>query len=173
MKKVSFLAVIIVCLSFVQCAKQGTPTGGDIDSIPPKFIRASPENFTTNFDAEEIEILFNEFVKLEKPTEQIIISPPMDPKPNITPLGLASKDIKIEITDTLQENTTYVINFGRSIVDHNGTGILEKTFFRNLVQKMNPQPKMVAAIPNNTAYTKSKTVVSSYEGKSHIGPNPK
>lgn len=119
MKKVSFLAVVMVCLSFIQCAKQGTPTGGKVDSIPPRFVRASPENFTTNFDAEEIEILFNEFVKLEKPTEQIIISPPMDPKPNITPLGLASKDIKIKITDTLQENTTYVVNFGRSIVDHN------------------------------------------------------
>lgn len=120
MKKVfSFLAVTFVCVSFFQCAKQGTPTGGKVDSIPPRFVRASPENFTTNFDAEEIKIFFNEFVKLEKPTEQIIISPPMDPKPDITPLGFASKDIKIQITDTLQENTTYVINFGQSIVDHN------------------------------------------------------
>lgn len=110
---------MLISLSFVQCAKKGTPTGGKIDSLPPKFIRAVPENYSVNFDAEEIKILFNEFIKLEKPQQQIIISPPMEPKPDITPLGFPSRDIRIKINDTLQENTTYVINFGTSIVDNN------------------------------------------------------
>lgn len=115
----SVLIIVIISLSFVQCAKKGTPTGGRIDSLPPKFIRAVPENYSVNFDAEEIRIFFNEFIKLDKPQQQIIISPPMDPKPDITPLGFPSRDIKIKINDTLQENTTYVINFGTSIVDNN------------------------------------------------------
>lgn len=95
------------------------PEGGPVDEEPPKFIRANPENYTTQFDAEEIRIYFDEYIKLDKPQQQIIISPPMDPKPNIMPLGSARKDIKIEITDTLEENTTYAINFGKSIVDNN------------------------------------------------------
>jgi len=103
----------------VQCAKRGSPTGGEIDTEPPRFTRASPENYSTNFNTDEIRINFNEYIKLEKPQEQIIISPPMSPRPQITPLGNPQRYVGIEILDTLQENTTYVINFGRSIVDNN------------------------------------------------------
>lgn len=115
----NFLLVIFLALGLVQCAKKGMPEGGPEDEEPPKFVRATPENFNTNFNREEIRIYFNEYIKLNKPQEQIIISPPMDPKPTILPLGSARKDIRIEIFDTLQENTTYTINFGKSIVDNN------------------------------------------------------
>ncbi|WP_300435191.1 Ig-like domain-containing protein [Christiangramia sp.] len=114
-----FLIVLILLFTLVQCAKKGMPEGGPIDEEPPKFIRANPENYSTQFDKEEIRIYFDEYIKLDKPQQQIIISPPMTPKPNIMPLGTARKDIKIEIFDTLEENTTYTINFGKSIVDNN------------------------------------------------------
>lgn len=113
------LFVPLILLTLIQCAKRGMPEGGPIDEEPPKFIRANPENYTTNFDSEEIRIYFDEYIKLDKPQQQIIISPPMDPKPDIMPLGSARKDIRIEIFDTLEENTTYAINFGKSIVDNN------------------------------------------------------
>lgn len=114
-----FVLVLLLLFTTVQCAKKGMPEGGPIDEEPPKFLRANPENFTTNFDREEIRIYFDEYIKLDKPQQQIIVSPPMTPKPNIMPLGTARKDIKIEIFDTLEENTTYTINFGKSIVDNN------------------------------------------------------
>lgn len=114
-----YVLVFILMFTLIQCAKKGMPEGGPIDEDPPKFIKANPENYSTQFKADEIRIFFNEYIKLDKPTQQIIISPPMDPKPNIMPLGTARKDIKIEITDTLEENTTYTINFGKSIVDNN------------------------------------------------------
>jgi len=119
-KKVpGFIIVLILIFTLVQCAKKGMPEGGPIDEEPPKFLRANPENYTTQFDKDEIRIFFDEYIKLDKPQQQIIVSPPMTPKPNIMPLGTARKDIKIEIFDTLEENTTYTINFGRSIVDNN------------------------------------------------------
>lgn len=118
-KKVSILFLLIICFAFLQCAKRGTPTGGDIDTTPPAFVRASPENYTTNFNADEIRIFFNEYIRLVKPEEQIIISPPITPRPIITPVGNPRRDVRIEIDDTLQENTTYVINFGNSVVDNN------------------------------------------------------
>ncbi|MDH7446153.1 Ig-like domain-containing protein [Aquimarina sp. 2201CG14-23] len=106
-------------LLIISCAKKGSITGGEKDEIPPKFVKATPPNFSTNFDKNEIRIYFDEYVKLKDPQKQIIISPPMDPKPVITPLGGASKYLKIKFLDTLLENTTYSINFGQSVVDNN------------------------------------------------------
>lgn len=103
----------------MHCAKRGNPTGGEVDTEPPQFIRATPENYSTNFNRDEIRIYFDEYIKLDKPQEQIIISPPMSPKPEISPLGSPQRYIRIQINDTLEENTTYVINFGNSIVDNN------------------------------------------------------
>ncbi len=118
-KKIWILPVLLCLLAMVNCAKRGSVGGGEIDEIPPQFIKASPPNQTTNFSAKEIRIYFDEYVKLQDPQKHIIISPPMDPKPTITPLGGANKYIKIKILDTLLENTTYSINFGQSIVDNN------------------------------------------------------
>ncbi|CAN5241232.1 Ig-like domain-containing protein [soil metagenome] len=118
-KRISILILCLISLGFTQCAKRGTPTGGEIDTIPPKFVRASPENYSTNFKGNEIRIYFDEYIKLVKPQEQIIISPPLSPRPEITPLGNPQKYVRINITDTLQENTTYVVNFGNSVVDNN------------------------------------------------------
>ncbi|HSI70956.1 MAG TPA: Ig-like domain-containing protein [Gillisia sp.] len=111
--------MLILIFTLAQCAKRGTPTGGEIDTEPPKYIRASPENYSTNFSRDEIRIHFDEYIKLEKPQEQLIISPPMDPKPEITPMGSPQKYIRIRDLDTLEENTTYVFNFGNSVVDNN------------------------------------------------------
>ena len=118
-KRFSVIILLISTLLMVQCAKRGNPSGGEIDTMPPKFLRANPENYSTNFNSKEIRIYFDEYIKLEKPQEQIIISPPMTPRPEITPMGGPQKYIRIRITDTLQENTTYVVNFGRSVVDNN------------------------------------------------------
>lgn len=115
----NFLILVVLILTFANCARRGNPDGGAIDELPPEYVRARPENFSTNFDAREIRIYFNEYVKLTDPQRQIIISPPMDPRPEITPLGTASRSIRIRINDTLEPQTTYTINFGRSIIDNN------------------------------------------------------
>ena len=117
--KTRILLTVVLLVTLVNCAKKGSITGGEEDVTPPKFIKASPPNFSTNFKAKEIKIYFDEYIKLKEPQKQILISPPMDPSPIITPLGTASKYIKIKFTDTLLENTTYSINFGESVVDNN------------------------------------------------------
>jgi len=121
MYKRSYTLLLIAFFLFliVSCAKKGTITGGVKDEIPPEFVKATPPNFSTNFDRKEIRIYFNEYIKLKDPQKQIIVSPPMDPKPEITPLGGASKYVKVKFIDTLLENTTYSINFGQSVIDNN------------------------------------------------------
>ena len=106
-------------LIFLGCANRGTPTGGEIDSDPPVVLKSSPKNFTTNFDEEEIEIVFNEYIRLNNIQKELIISPPLEPRPLIMPMGSASKILTISEFDSLQENTTYSFHFGESIEDNN------------------------------------------------------
>ncbi|AGC76740.1 Ig-like domain-containing protein [Nonlabens dokdonensis] len=123
MKKNLLYITIALCiaLTLIQCAKRGSPTGGPVDEEPPVILRIFPDNYTRNFKKQIIEIEFDEFVKLNDLQKQLVISPPLKSRPIISPQGSPSKKITIEITDTLQDNTTYVLNFGESIVDNNET----------------------------------------------------
>lgn len=113
-----FFIAVLFLLSFVDCAKKGTPSGGKKDTIPPVITKSVPDNYSSNFDTKEIRIHFDEYIKLKDLQKNLIISPPLKYPPVITPLN-TSKVIKIKIQDTLAENTTYSINFGQSIVDNN------------------------------------------------------
>lgn len=114
-----FIISVLTCTLFVNCAKRGNITGGPKDSLAPVLLKASPENFSTHFNSKEIKLTFDEYIKLDKINQQLIISPPMDNMPEITPMGFANKNITIRLLDTLKSNTTYSINFGQSIVDNN------------------------------------------------------
>ncbi|MBC3845526.1 Ig-like domain-containing protein [Winogradskyella echinorum] len=113
------LSFVFIALIIVSCANRGTPTGGEIDEVPPVILKEVPENFSTNFKGDEITIYFDEYVKIKDLRKQLIISPPMDTDPIVTPMSVASKYISIKIKDTLEANTTYAFNFGESIVDNN------------------------------------------------------
>lgn len=121
MQKIFYRVILpmVIATLTVACANRGTPSGGEKDILAPKIIRSVPENYSTNFTAKEIRIYFDEYIKIKDVQKQLIVSPPMDPEPLVTPLGTASKYIKITISDTLDANTTYAFNFGQSIVDNN------------------------------------------------------
>ncbi len=115
----NIISGIAICIILSTCANRGSITGGEKDIEPPEITKESPENFSINFTEDEIRINFNEYIKIKDVQKQLIISPPMKTQPEITPLGGASKEIRIKIYDTLQPNTTYAFNFGQSIVDNN------------------------------------------------------
>jgi uncharacterized protein (DUF2141 family) len=115
----NFILIVFISSLFINCANRGTPEGGAKDIEPPKIIKSEPENYSTKFTGKEIKIYFDEYIKFKDLQKQLIISPPMNTAPEITPLGGASKYITIKIFDTLQPNTTYTINFGNSITDNN------------------------------------------------------
>ena len=126
MKKLIYTVLSIVVIS--GCAKRGSPTGGPVDSIPPVLINASPKINSTNFDSKEIRLTFDEFVKLDKVEEQLIISPPIDKSSyEVKPLSGVTKKVFLEFIDSLETETTYSINFGNSIKDNNEGNAL--TFF--------------------------------------------
>lgn len=114
---IGYILVLLV-FSFFSCAKRGSISGGLKDSIAPVLKTSFPKNLSVNFKGSEINLTFDEYVKLKNVSKQLIISPPMTNSPIISPLT-ASKIINIKIKDTLQENTTYSFNFGQSIEDNN------------------------------------------------------
>lgn len=117
--------VFLFLLSFTDCAKKGMPTGGPKDTIPPVVLKSSPENYSTRFNRKEIEVRFDEYIKLNNLNQELIISPPMKNTPLITPLS-AAKTLTITLEDTLMPNTTYVFNFGNSIQDNNEGNVLKQ-----------------------------------------------
>jgi hypothetical protein len=84
------------------------------------LLRAGPERNATEFREDRIRLYFDEYIKLNKLNDQLIISPPINPDAYIiSPQSTAAKYVQIELTDKLRPNTTYNFNFGQSIVDNN------------------------------------------------------
>ena len=121
--RIIYFSISIVILS--NCARTGRPEGGPKDEDAPLFVTSNPPYETINFDRKEIELNFNEFVKLKDLNKQLIVSPPLKNPLLVTPQGSASKFLNLKILDTLNENTTYIINFGNAIEDNNEGNKLE------------------------------------------------
>ena len=98
------------------CASMGTPDGGPYDEMPPKFVGSSPQLRAVNVKSQKFELEFDEFIKLEKASEKVIISPPQMEQPEIKVVG---KKVVGEFFDSLKDSTTYTIDFSDAIVDNN------------------------------------------------------
>ncbi|MDT7830867.1 Ig-like domain-containing protein [Flavobacteriaceae bacterium S356] len=121
-----YFLIVILIGSFLSCAKRGRPTGGPKDEDKPLFVVANPPYESLNFTAKKIKITFNEYVRLKNVNKQLVVSPPLKYPPLISPQGTASKEISIQILDTLQPNTTYTFDFGNSVEDNNEGNKLER-----------------------------------------------
>ena len=113
-KPLLLLAIAIVTLT--GCARMGQPDGGWFDETPPHVVETSPKDQSTNVNQRTITILFDEFIKLDNPTEKVVISPPQIEAPEIKGAG---RRIIVELKDSLKPNTTYTVDFSDAISDNN------------------------------------------------------
>lgn len=111
---------------FYSCANIASPNGGPYDETPPRFVSSTPPPGQTNYKGQKIEIIFDELIQVEQPTENVIITPPQLSMPVIRPMG---NRVMIELRDTLKENTTYTIDFTNSLSDNNEKNVLENYTF--------------------------------------------
>lgn len=114
--------LIMAVLLYFGCASIQKPMGGPRDRTAPKLLLATPLNQTRNFKATSIKLDFDEYFKLSNTYQEIVVSPAMDKLPEFKTKG---KSLLINFKDTLQKNTTYVINFGKAIVDVNEGNVLK------------------------------------------------
>lgn len=112
----SILMTAIGMAGLYSCASIGRPDGGPLDEAPPRFISSSPAAGALNNTKKRVIIEFDEFIKLEKANEKVVVSPPQVKQPEIKPVG---KRITVNLLDSLKPNTTYTIDFSDAIVDNN------------------------------------------------------
>lgn len=113
------MPVLMIIFLFQSCANMLAPTGGNKDTAYPKLIKSYPENYSTKFKAEKIELEFNEYIVLKDIQNQLIVSPG-----NIeTDVKKSGKKLTINFKNKLEDNTTYIINFGNSISDYTESNI--------------------------------------------------
>jgi len=113
------------CISLwtlASCASMQSPSGGPKDAEAPKVQKEKPKNLSTSFSASEIQLTFNEFIKLNNSFTEITVSPSLE-----KPLDIkASKEVlTIKLGQNLEPNTTYTINFGKAIGDVNENNLLK------------------------------------------------
>ena len=115
-KNHKLLLILILVIIGYSCASMGTPDGGPYDEMPPKFVGSTPSLRAVNAKSKKFELEFDEFIKLEKASEKVIISPPQLEQPEIKVVG---KKVVGELFDALKDSTTYTIDFSDAIVDNN------------------------------------------------------
>jgi Bacterial Ig-like domain len=131
MKKLIVYFLISLCIIqhitvLPGCANIIPPGGGPVDSTAPELVEANPPNLSKNFKGKQVTFTFDEFVEVQNLTENLVVSP--------TPIILPRVDYKLHtvtlrLKDTLEENTTYAINFGNAIRDvHEGNPIKNLTY---------------------------------------------
>ena len=109
-------ALLMLMIVVYSCASMGNPDGGPYDEEPPKFVRSTPKPFAINSKEKKVTIEFDEFIKLEKAAEKVVVSPPQLEQPEITASG---RKVVVGLVDSLRPNTTYTIDFADAIVDNN------------------------------------------------------
>lgn len=132
---ISIYFILILGISiFSGCGTPGQLTGGPKDTKPPKILKMEPKDLSTNFKAKKVVITFDEYFKLQNESKEFSVSPEMEKQPL---LKVKKKSLEISFPDSLEKNTTYTLNFGKSIADIN-----EGNIIKNLTYVFSTGPKL-------------------------------
>ncbi len=106
---------LLIATITASCATMVQPSGGPIDTTAPVPESFEPANASMNMHKKKIIIRFDEYIILDKLSQQMVVSPqmPEDPKVNIN-----GKKLIINLPDSLRPNTTYTIFFGDAVVNY-------------------------------------------------------
>ncbi|SFU07914.1 Ig-like domain-containing protein [Algoriphagus locisalis] len=115
MKLNNLIILLFVSLLAFSCAKQSTPMGGPQDEDPPVVLEMTPKDQSLNTKPEEITLVFDEYIKLDNANKNILITPRIN-KDEVIFTALKNT-LVIELNQELEDSTTYVFNFQKSITD--------------------------------------------------------
>jgi len=111
------IGVIYILTVFTSgCAQIGMPVGGPKDTIPPVLVSANPPNKSLDFKGNKISLTFDEYIQLDNPIQNVIVSPLPRKQPFI---DYKLKTVTVKLYDTLQPDKTYSLQFGNTIKDLN------------------------------------------------------
>lgn len=108
--------LLTALISGTGCANIMPPEGGPRDSLAPVLMRATPRDSTKLFTSNRIDLYFNEYVEIDNPQQNMLISPFPEQFPNVT---RKLENVTVRMRGELEPNTTYIIDFGKTIKDLN------------------------------------------------------
>ena len=111
----SIALLFFTCLVCLSCAKQSSPMGGPSDEDPPKLIASSPIDQSTSISPEKIVLTFDEYVGLENPAKGVVITPKINK--DLVEFIALKNTITVLLKQELEDSTTYVFDFQKSVVD--------------------------------------------------------
>ena len=114
--KWSILIAGVMFAVILGCARQAAPTGGPKDITPPRVVKSNPPDKSTMFKGKRVVITFNEFIALDKITDNFIISPPLSKKPDIV---ANRNNLEIDFKEKLKDSVTYTLYFQDAVRDLN------------------------------------------------------
>ena len=147
-----FILVLTLSALLFGCAQVGVLTGGERDRIAPQPVleKMEPANQSTNYSGNKIVVPFNEFITLNKPSENLIVVPP-----NIKPkTRIKGKSLIIEWEDTLSSNTTYAFYLNglvRDITENNDSLMTFVFSTGNYVDSLTRSFQVIDAFTNSPA----------------------
>lgn len=113
---IHYLMALLTLTAVLSCARMGQPDGGWYDQLPPRILSTTPPESSINATSKRIIITFDEYIKIDNPQQNVVISPPQREEPTIKVQG---RRLTVELKDTLRQNTTYTIDFADAIKDLN------------------------------------------------------
>lgn len=119
MKQLPLFFVVLLCflVFWIGCANQGSgPDGGPYDETPPRIVGMTAPEKAGRSKKVKFSLTFNELIKVDNPSEKIIVSPPQTETPEIKVSG---RKITVELLDSIHPNTTYTVDFSDAITDNN------------------------------------------------------
>jgi uncharacterized protein (DUF2141 family) len=113
--RIRFGIVLSLIFLLTACAVVEPLSGGaeDIHAPKPNIENMSPENGSTNFTGNQLTIPFDEFFRLNNPSENIVVIPP-DFKPKAK---IKNKTLVLSWEESLKPNTTYAIYLNELVQD--------------------------------------------------------
>ena len=117
-----FALLLIGVIGHSGCANIVPPTGGPRDTIPPRLLFVTPGDTTKHFTGNKIVFNFDEYIDPKDIRTELIFSPVLKTDPIV---DSKLKILTVKIKDTLEPNTTYSLDFGKSIRDYNEGNILK------------------------------------------------
>ena len=115
MKTQFFLILLAVWVFCISCAKQSSPMGGPQDEDPPKLISSNPADQSTSISPEKLVLTFDEYVGLENANKGVVITPKINK--DLVEFSALKNTISVLLKQELEDSTTYVFDFQKSVVD--------------------------------------------------------
>ncbi len=115
-------ALLSTLIGVSGCANIIPPTGGPRDSLPPRLLHVNPPDSALHLNNKTILFSFDEYLDIKDVQQNLVVNPVPKSMPTVES---KLRTMTVKLKDTLQPNTTYSLNFGKSVRDVNEGNILK------------------------------------------------